>query len=211
MGHLPRIIILKLIILFAFLRQHPQHMEVPRLGFKSELQLPAYTTATATGDPSHICDTTAHSTARSPILWVRPEIKPATSWTPVRFISTAPQWELHSEIDFKLFFPAVIQRSVTCSAIPNSHPWRYEWGPGNCRGSVRTCWVNQCLLGFLSEDREAGNRSIEHEARAPGFKSQLYHPGQVVVLCLCVPAGKICMTITQDLAHGVLLGIEAHI
>ena len=27
------------------------HMEVPRLGFKSELQLPAYTTATATLDP----------------------------------------------------------------------------------------------------------------------------------------------------------------
>ena len=30
------------------------HMEVPRLGDESELQLPAYTTATATGDPSHI-------------------------------------------------------------------------------------------------------------------------------------------------------------
>ena len=26
---------------------HPWHMEVPRLGVKSELQLPAYTTATA--------------------------------------------------------------------------------------------------------------------------------------------------------------------
>ena len=31
-------------------------MEVPRLGVKSELQLLAYTTATATPDPSHICD-----------------------------------------------------------------------------------------------------------------------------------------------------------
>ena len=33
-------------------------MEVPRLGVESELQLPAYTTATATGtlDLSHICD-----------------------------------------------------------------------------------------------------------------------------------------------------------
>ena len=31
-------------------------MEVPRLGVKSELQLPAYTTATATQDPSCICD-----------------------------------------------------------------------------------------------------------------------------------------------------------
>ena len=32
------------------------HMEVPRPGVKSELTLPAYTTATATWDPAHICD-----------------------------------------------------------------------------------------------------------------------------------------------------------
>ena len=30
-------------------------MEVPRLGVKSEMQLPAYTTATATWDRSHVC------------------------------------------------------------------------------------------------------------------------------------------------------------
>ena len=31
-------------------------MEVPRLGVETELYLPAYTTATATPDPSHICN-----------------------------------------------------------------------------------------------------------------------------------------------------------
>ena len=31
-------------------------MEVPRLGVELELQLLAYTIATATQDPSHICD-----------------------------------------------------------------------------------------------------------------------------------------------------------
>ena len=31
---------------------HPRHMEVPGLGVELELQLPAYTTATATLDPS---------------------------------------------------------------------------------------------------------------------------------------------------------------
>ena len=31
-------------------------MEVPRLGIELELQLPAYTTATATWDPSRVCD-----------------------------------------------------------------------------------------------------------------------------------------------------------
>lgn len=42
---------------FGFLGPHlPRHMEVPRLGVKSVLQLPAYTTATARPDPSHVCD-----------------------------------------------------------------------------------------------------------------------------------------------------------
>ena len=41
---------------FCFLGPHPQHMEVPRLGVESELQLLAYTMATAMPDPSHICD-----------------------------------------------------------------------------------------------------------------------------------------------------------
>ena len=43
---------------FCFLRLHLHHTEVPRLGVKSELQLLAYTkaTATATMDESGICD-----------------------------------------------------------------------------------------------------------------------------------------------------------
>ena len=38
-------------IYFAFLRLHLWHMDVPRLGVESELQLPAYARATATPDP----------------------------------------------------------------------------------------------------------------------------------------------------------------
>ena len=41
---------------FCFLGPHPQHMEVPSLGVESELQLLAYATATATQDPSCVCD-----------------------------------------------------------------------------------------------------------------------------------------------------------
>ena len=40
----------------CFLGSHMQHMEVPRLGVESELQLPAYATATATWDLSHVCN-----------------------------------------------------------------------------------------------------------------------------------------------------------
>ena len=49
-------------ILFLFfyfvLGPHLQHMEIPRLGVKSKLQLPAYTTATATATPdlSRVCN-----------------------------------------------------------------------------------------------------------------------------------------------------------
>ena len=42
--------------LFFFLGPHPWHMEVPRLGVESELQMPAYTTATATRDLSLVYD-----------------------------------------------------------------------------------------------------------------------------------------------------------
>ena len=41
---------------FFLYSPHLQEMEVPRLGVKLEQQPLAYTTATATTDPSHICD-----------------------------------------------------------------------------------------------------------------------------------------------------------
>ena len=41
---------------FCFLGLLLWHMEVPRLRVQSELQLLAYTTATATSDPSRVCD-----------------------------------------------------------------------------------------------------------------------------------------------------------
>ena len=42
-------------LFFSFLRPHLQLMEIPRLGVESELQLLAYTPATAMPDLSHIC------------------------------------------------------------------------------------------------------------------------------------------------------------
>ena len=52
---------------FLLFRAAPRHMEVPRLVVKSELQLPAYTTATATPDPSRVCDL-HHSSQKHQIL-----------------------------------------------------------------------------------------------------------------------------------------------
>jgi len=47
------------LVFFIFLGQP---MEVPRLGIKQELQLPAYTTATAMWNPSPVCN--LHHSAR---------------------------------------------------------------------------------------------------------------------------------------------------
>ena len=40
----------------AFSGRTHGHMEVPRIGVKLELQLPAYTITTATQDPSLVCE-----------------------------------------------------------------------------------------------------------------------------------------------------------
>ena len=42
--------------IFVFVGPQLRYMEVPRLGVESELQLPAYATAIAMPDPSHVCD-----------------------------------------------------------------------------------------------------------------------------------------------------------
>ena len=81
-----------ILLFFGFSGPHPWHMEVPRLGVKSELQLPAYTTATAMWDLSRVCYLHHNShNARSLTHQARPGIEPSYSWIVVGFISTAPQ------------------------------------------------------------------------------------------------------------------------
>ena len=62
---------------FVFLGLNPRHMEVPRPGVESELQLSAYTTAPAVQDPSHICDL-HHSTQQCWILNLQGEARDRT-------------------------------------------------------------------------------------------------------------------------------------
>ena len=49
-------ILLIYLFILVFGGPHPGHMEVPRLGVESELQLLGCTTATATQDPGLVCD-----------------------------------------------------------------------------------------------------------------------------------------------------------
>ena len=71
---LPSPVLLQLFCVYVcLLGMRPWHVEVPRLGVESELQLRAYTTA--------------HGNAGSLTQWSRPGIKPASLWILVRFVN----------------------------------------------------------------------------------------------------------------------------
>ena len=64
-------------------------MEVPKLEVTSELQLPAYTTATAMPDPSRICDLHRSSRQRQ----IPDPLSAASSWMLIRFVFAEPRQE----------------------------------------------------------------------------------------------------------------------
>ena len=74
-----------------------QHVEVPRLGVESELQLPAYVMP----QPQQCriravsaTHTAAHDIAGSVIYGARPGIEPVSSWISVGFVNAEVQGEL---------------------------------------------------------------------------------------------------------------------
>ena len=68
-------------------------MEVPRQGAESELQLLAYTAATATHYLSHVCD--LHCSSRKCQV-LNPLNEAHVLMNPSRgFVTAEPQWELH--------------------------------------------------------------------------------------------------------------------
>ena len=77
------------ILFFFSLGPHPVHMDVPRLGVKSKLQLTPYTTATAAPDPQP----TEQGQELNP--------RPHGHQTLVRLVPAEPQREL---LDTPLFF-----------------------------------------------------------------------------------------------------------
>ena len=79
-------------IYFCFLGPHPWHMEVPRLGVQSELQLPTYTAATATRDLSCIFNL-RHSSWQCQILNSLSKARDRTR-NLVGFVSATPRQEL---------------------------------------------------------------------------------------------------------------------
>ena len=94
-------------------------MEVPRLGVNSELQLPAYTTARATWDPSHIQDL-HHSSRRCQILNPPSEARDRTcilrfkgSWVHYRCTTTGTPTKTFSR--WHRCYPETVVQVVNCS------------------------------------------------------------------------------------------------
>ena len=82
-------------IVFLLFRAAPAAYGSSQARVKLELQLPAYVTATAMQDLSHVCNL-HHSSWKCRIL--NPLSEVATSWLLVRFVSAVPRQELPSKI-----------------------------------------------------------------------------------------------------------------
>ena len=103
---------------FCFLGLHLQHMEVPKLGVQSELQLLAYTTATETWDPSQVCNL-HHSSRQRQILNPLSEVRDGThilmdsSWVHYHWAMMGIPWIHVEHLSFKfsdshVFFPSTV-------------------------------------------------------------------------------------------------------
>ena len=76
----------------VFLRPHPWHMEVPRIGGEWELK-PMSQQQQHPIQAVSVTYITAHSNDGSLTHWARPWIESMSSWILVRFIITEPQWD----------------------------------------------------------------------------------------------------------------------
>ena len=83
-------------VFFFLLGLHPWHMEVPRLEVESELQLLAYTTATATQDLSCACDLYRSSQQHQ----VPNPLKETRDWTRILMDSS---WTTQRELSWVFF------------------------------------------------------------------------------------------------------------
>ena len=108
---------------FVLLGLHPWHVEVPRLEVQSELQPPAYSRATATPDPSRICDL-HHSSQQCQILNPLNEARDQT---------------------WNLMVPSGIPFHCTTTGTPSS----YMFLDANCQYRISHYFLSSTSFTFL--------------------------------------------------------------
>ena len=154
-------------------------MEVPRLGVKTELWLPAIATTTTTWDLSHICDL-HHSSRQRWILktqWARPRIKPTSSWILLGFVTTEPWPELPLCQSYKLihhlFSPSCGLRMAAVIELYYGHRWQKSqreflsfWKENKRKGDSRSqrCRGDSCEVERWKT--EFSNPMIQHKFQA---------------------------------------------
>ena len=121
---------------FFFLQRYLQHMEVPRLGVESELQLPAYTIACGN--------------ARSLTHCARPGIEPTSSWTYVGF--SMHRATMGTPKIFMFLIEKIFSRHELSShmliglcLLSKVLPWQ------ECKGKEQTNWLSELCQNQLSK------------------------------------------------------------
>ena len=129
--------------LFCFLGSSTmQHMEVPRLGFESELQFLAYGTAIAMQDLSCICDL-HHSSWQCQILNSLSEARDQTHiLVDVRFITTEPQWDSSPCLFLSIFLYVYSSQAVITITCGYSMIFQRIWQDRINLEHLPTSWFN---------------------------------------------------------------------
>ena len=184
-------------ICLFILQLHLRHMEVPRLGVKLELQLQAYTTATATWDPSHICNP-------HPPLLVTPDPSPmerGQGWDPpphTKFILLCLVFNISYSLSPCYLSPGicVISRLPNNSPTPASSSMHLDTiHPGDDVRSHRLS-AQSYKTGPTSEAKPRPGCYLCFSQ--PGYKSEVpmyprHHPG-LITRAACRTLGNILLT-----------------
>ena len=119
----------------VFLGPHPHHLEVPRLGVQSELYAPTYARATATPDPSCVCDL-HHSSGQRRIIYRPSKARDRTLnlMAPSRIVSDVPRPE-PPEI-FLNDASELSHKTETASQTSKANLWLPK-GKGGSKGWIR--------------------------------------------------------------------------
>ena len=139
-------------------------MEVPSLGVESELQQPAYTTATATWDPSHVCDLQCNSgqpRLGNPLSEVRNQIRSLmdTSWARYRRASMGIPLKASHNYNFMINWnPSFPQGPYFSWRLLKLHPHfrslnpLYSWVAGRDALCSSLHLANHVFFAFCSQE-----------------------------------------------------------
>ena len=151
---------------------------------RMELQVPAYTTATAMPDMSSIYD---QGNARSLTHWARPGIKHATSSFLVEFVSFVPWRELQELLFLKISYIILLSDSwlQPCHRGHRTHMklrGRKFCKDYLCLVSMIYCWFYVHLCPFVYHDYSLNKRADKEEPStilSRNFISSLEIPGLI--------------------------------